>query len=72
MFDATVDVVDLAGSAATVLARNVRHLEPEASAFAAMLHGWDLQQRPRFLKGSTIATRRDMVRRFGRFTNEYP
>ncbi len=61
-----------AGSVDTVLARNVRHLEPEAATFAAMLDGWGLQQRSRFLKASTIGTRRDMVRRFGRFTNEYP
>lgn len=61
-----------AGSVDTVLARNVRPLEPEAATFAAMLDGWGLQQRSRFLKASTIGTRRDMVRRFGRFTNEYP
>lgn len=30
-----------------VLARNVRHIEPEAASFAAMLEGWDLQQRSR-------------------------
>ena len=72
VFDATVDGGGLAGSVATVLARNVRHLEPKAASFAAMLDGWGLQQRSRFLKASTIGTRRDMVRRFARFTNKYP
>lgn len=72
VFDATVDANGLAGSVATVLARNVRHLEPESATFTAMLEGWGLQQRSRFLKASTIGTRSDMVRRFARFTNEYP
>ena len=72
MFDATVDVDSLAGSVATVLARNVRHLEPKSATFAAMVHGWGLQPRSRFLKASTIGTRGDMVQRFARFTNEYP
>jgi site-specific recombinase XerD len=67
-----MDTGGLAGSVATVLARNVRHLEPEAATFGAMLDGWGLQQRSRFLKASTIGTRRDMVGRFARFTNEYP
>src|SRR5882724_2343690 len=72
VFDATMHEGELAGSVPTVLARNVRHLEPEAATFSAMLDGWGLQQRSRFLKASTIGTRRDMVRRFARFTNEYP
>lgn len=67
-----METVDLAGSVSSVFARNVRHMEPEAAAFGAMLNGWELQQRSRFLKASTIGTRRDMVRRFERFTNQYP
>jgi site-specific recombinase XerD len=63
---------ELAGSVSTVLARNVRHLDPQAATFDAMLAGWASQQRARFLKASTVKTRHDTVRRFARFTNEYP
>ena len=72
MFDATVGTEDLTGSVSTVLARNVRHLDPQAATFDAMLAGWERQQRARFLKVSTVKTRHDIVRRFARFTNEYP
>lgn len=37
-----------------------------------MLKGWAIQQQSRFLKGTTISVRRDIVRRFARFTNQYP
>jgi site-specific recombinase XerD len=72
VLDATVESGDLAGSVPTVLAHNVRHVDQAAASFAAMISGWELQQRSRFLKASTIGARRDMVRRFGVFTNEYP
>jgi site-specific recombinase XerD len=72
VLDATVREEELAGSISTVLARNVRHLDPQAATFDAMLGGWERQQRARFLKASTVRTRHDMVRRFARFTNEYP
>lgn len=65
-------VEELAGSVPTVLARNVRHMDPAAAAFDAMLLGWGRQQRSRFHKESTVRTRHDMVRRFAAFTNEYP
>lgn len=63
---------DLAGSASTLLAPGVRHLAPEEHAFEKMLMGWAIQQQSRFLKESTISIRRDIVRRFARFTNQYP
>jgi hypothetical protein len=50
----------------------VRHLAPEEDAFEKMLKGWRLQQQSRFLKESTISIRHDIVRRFARFTNQYP
>jgi hypothetical protein len=47
VFDATVESGDLAGSVPTVLARNVRHVDQAAASFAAMMTGWELQQRQR-------------------------
>ncbi|QGZ52517.1 hypothetical protein GPZ77_33110 [Streptomyces sp. QHH-9511] len=38
----------------------------------AILDGWAMQQRTRFLKAQTIQARVDLVRRFAAFTNEYP
>lgn len=58
MFDATVESGDLAGSVPTVLAHNVRHVDQASATFAAMISGWELQQRSRFLKASTIGARR--------------
>lgn len=40
--------------------------------FEAMLDGWALQQRTRFLKSETIASRLSLVRRVTEFANEYP
>jgi site-specific recombinase XerD len=62
----------LAGAAQLVLAPGVVHLEPQPAVFEAMLTGWQLQQRTRFLKAATISSRVDLVRRLGRFTNAYP
>jgi integrase len=72
VFDATVGEDDLAGAVSTVLARNVRHLDPQAVVFEAMLDGWAMQQRTRFLKASTVSQRMDLVRRFVEFSNQYP
>jgi site-specific recombinase XerD len=76
VFDATVRDSDgrdkLAGSATKTFAPNVRHLDPETATFAAMLEGWAVQQRTRFLKASTVTARLDVVRRFAEFSNQYP
>ncbi|GLW58040.1 tyrosine-type recombinase/integrase [Kitasatospora phosalacinea] len=66
-------VLDLPGAAHLVLASGVAYLDPEPAAFEAMLEGWALQQRARFLDvEQTIAPRLRLVRRFAEFTNEYP
>jgi len=64
--------VDLPGAAHLVLAADVAYLEPETAAFTAMVDGWALQQRTRFLKPATISSRLTLVRRVAAFTNEYP
>jgi site-specific recombinase XerD len=63
---------DLPGAASLVLASGVVHLDPAPAVFEAMLDGWAMQQRTRFLQASTIRSRIDLVRRFAAFTNEYP
>ncbi|MFF0595676.1 tyrosine-type recombinase/integrase [Streptomyces antibioticus] len=63
---------DLPGSASLVLASGVIHIDPAPAVFEAMLDGWAMQQRTRFLKAQTIQSRVDLVRRFAAFTNEYP
>ncbi|MEU9099313.1 tyrosine-type recombinase/integrase [Streptomyces sp. NPDC048361] len=64
---------NLPGAAHLVLAGEVVHLDPQSAAFQAMLDGWELQQRARFLNHeATIAPRLRLVRRFAEFTNEYP
>ncbi len=65
-------VADLPGAAHLALVDGVVHLEPAAAVFEAMLDGWVLQQRSRFLKADTIKGRVDLVRRFAAFTNLYP
>ncbi len=42
------------GAARLVLADGVVHLDPEPAVLEAMLEGWALQQRTRFLRESTI------------------
>jgi integrase/recombinase XerD len=65
--------VDLPGAAHLTLADGVVHLDPEPAVFEAMLTGWATQQRARFLKADgTITPRLDLVRRFARFSNQYP
>jgi hypothetical protein len=41
-------------AAALSLGANVHHLDPEAGMFAAMIAGWEVQQRARFLRQATI------------------
>ncbi len=63
----------LPGSAGLALAAGVVHLDRPAAVFEAMLEGWATQQRARFLKeGGTIRPRLDLVRRFARFSGQYP
>ncbi|MDT3397321.1 tyrosine-type recombinase/integrase [Streptomyces sp. B1866] len=63
---------ELPGAASLVLASGVVHIDPAPAVFEAMLDGWAMQQRTRFLKAATIRSRIDLVRRFAVFTNEYP
>lgn len=63
----------LAGAASSVLVSGVRHLDPGPAVFEAMLEGWSRQQRSRFLRAdATIKPRLEVVRRFARFSNQYP
>ncbi|MFF3153267.1 tyrosine-type recombinase/integrase [Streptomyces sp. NPDC057910] len=63
---------DLPGAAHLVPASGVVHLDPESAVFDAMLGGWQLQQRTRFLKADTIRGRVELMRRLAAFTNAYP
>jgi site-specific recombinase XerD len=63
---------DLAGAAHLVLVPGVAHLDPQSAVFEAMLEGWALQQRTRFLKPATITSRLRLARRVADFVNEYP
>ena len=47
-------------------------LHPQDQVFEAMLAGWRDQQLARNLNSSTIHNRDADVRRFQRFTNDYP
>lgn len=61
-----------AGSARLVLAAGAVPLHPAPQTFEAMLEGWQAQQAARGLAASTIADRIRLVRRFARFTNDWP
>ncbi len=63
----------LPGAAGLALADGVVHLDRPSAVFEAMLEGWATQQRARFLKdGCTIRPRLELVRRFARFSGQYP
>ncbi len=64
--------VELAGSAGSVLAAGVVSLRPEDAMVEAMLRGWRAQQAARGLQVGTVDEREKLVRRFLRFTNEFP
>lgn len=64
--------VEVPGAAHLVLASGVAQLHPQEAVFEAMLSGWGTQQRSRYLKATTIEDGLQVVRRFARFTNEYP
>jgi site-specific recombinase XerD len=61
-----------AGSAEQLLAAGVSLLAPEETVLEAMLAGWVTQQRARMLAGHTIEQRQLVVRRFARFSGDYP
>jgi hypothetical protein len=67
-----VDAGDLAGASPLVLVPGVTHLDPASAVFDAMLEGWALQQRTRFLKTETICSRIRLARKVAAFVNEYP
>jgi hypothetical protein len=54
------------------MAPGVVHLDPQSAVFEAMLEGWALQQRTRFLRPATITSRLRLARRVAEFVNEYP
>ena len=60
------------GSAERLLAAGVSLLAPQETVVSSMLEGWMVQQRSRMLAGHTIDQRRQLVRRFLAFTNDYP
>ena len=62
----------LAGSAALHLVAGAALLRPDEQLFEAMLAGWAAQQTSRYLNPLTIEQRAQQVRRFQRWTNEYP
>lgn len=64
--------VELDGAAHLMLPAGVRHLDETTAVFEAMLHGWECQQRSRFLRAETIAPRVRLIRRFAEFTGQYP
>lgn len=63
---------EVPGSARLVLASGVVHLDEQAAVFAAMLSGWDRQQRSRLLSDATIAPRVALLRRFTEFAGSFP
>jgi len=67
-----IEPVEMAGSAATVLANGVAFLQPEDAVLAAMQEGWAAQQRSRLLTAATVENRGWTVQRFVAFTNDYP
>lgn len=63
---------ELPGSARQVLPDGVTFLDAKPAVFEAMLDGWAMQQRSRFLKAKTIEVRIALIRRFAIFSNDYP
>ena len=62
----------LPGAPGLSLTAGVAHLDPAQAVFDGMVEGWSTQMLARGLRRSTIRGRVDLVRRFARFTNEYP
>lgn len=64
--------VEIDGAAHLVIPDGLAHLRPEEAVFEAMLAGWSRQQGSRQLSITTIEQRDTQVRRFARFTNDWP
>ena len=60
------------GSAPHLLPVGVGHVDPQQAVFSAMVDGWRIQMESRGLKKSTVTSRLVLMRRFARYTNEYP
>lgn len=54
------------------MASGVVHLDEQAAVFAAMLSGWERQQRSRLLAEATIEPRVALLRRFTEFAGSFP
>ncbi|MFE0133082.1 hypothetical protein ACFWY6_16140 [Streptomyces sp. NPDC059037] len=67
-----VRAADVPGTFQLIVPGNVRALDPAPAMFAAMLQGWEQQQRARLLARETIDDRLSLVRRFALFTATYP
>jgi len=63
---------DLAGAARLHVVAGAALLHPEEQLFEAMLEGWRAQQASRYLNQLTVHQREHQVRRFQRWTNDYP
>ncbi len=64
--------VDQAGAARLELVSGVVQLHPQDAMVEAMLRAWRAQQAARGLREDTIVNGERLVRRFLKFTNEYP
>ncbi|WP_037174625.1 tyrosine-type recombinase/integrase [Rhodococcoides fascians] len=60
------------GSADHLMRDGLSLLAPEETVLAAMIEGWEQQQRSRMLANLTIERRTQIVRRLVVFTNDYP
>jgi len=65
-------VAEVPGSARLELVDGVAHLDEPAAVFAAMLAGWERQQRSRLLTDGTIVSRLGLLRRFAAFSESFP
>ncbi len=65
-------MAEVPGSARLELVDGVAHLDEPAAVFAAMLAGWERQQRSRLLTDGTIVSRLGLLRRFAAFTESFP
>lgn len=63
---------DLAGAAGLHVVQGAALLHPEERVFEAMLEGWRAQQTSRYLNAVTMRQRESQLRRFQRWTNDYP
>ena len=65
-------LVELPGSAMSLVPAGVSFLAPEEAVLEAMLKGWVAQQRSRLLVSTTVEQRVLLVRRLVSFSNDYP